>query len=55
MADKNNIYNDFLKGFWVALTNTSVYFKEHPFFAKSVENLKKNIDELLLSVDFSSF
>ena len=51
MADKNNIYGNFLKGLQVALTNTSVYFKEHPFFVRSVENLRKNIDELLLSVN----
>lgn len=47
MIDKANIYNSFLKCFRVALTNTSVYSKDHPFFIKSVKNLKDNIDELL--------
>jgi len=50
MIEKNRIYDDFLKSFRIALTNTSVYFKEHPLFVKSVDSLRKNINVLMLSV-----
>ena len=50
MVEKNETYDDFLKSFRIALTNTSVYFQEHPLFVKSVDNLRKNIGELLLSI-----
>ena len=51
MVEKNKTYDDFLKSLRIALTNTSMYFKEHPLFVKSVDSLKKNINTLLLSID----
>ncbi len=51
MVDKNETYDDFLTNFRIALTNTSVYFKEHPLFVKSVDNLRKDINKLLLSIN----
>lgn len=50
--DKNKIYDEFLKSLRIALTNASIYFKEHPIFVQSVENLKKNIDRLFSLVSF---
>jgi len=49
--DKSSVYDNFLKNFRIALTNTSVYFAEHPLFVKSVNNLRKNIEELLLLIN----
>jgi hypothetical protein len=40
----NDIYQDFIKKFKVALTNCSVYFPQHPIFSQSVNNFKKNIN-----------
>ena len=51
MAAKSKTYDDFLKSFRIALANTSVYFTEHPLFVKSVDNLRKNIGELLLLIN----
>jgi len=48
MVENNETYDNFLKSFRIALANTSVYFKEHPLFIKSIDNLRKNINELLL-------
>lgn len=49
MVEKSQAYDNFLKSFRIALTNTSVYFKEHPLFIKSIENLRNNINQLLFS------
>jgi len=51
MVEKNETYDDFLKSFRIALTNTSVYFNEHPLFVKSVDSLRKSINEFLLSIN----
>lgn len=51
MVEKNETYDDFLKSLRIALTNTSVYFKDHPLFVKSVDNLRKNIGGLLLLIN----
>jgi len=51
MAEKNESYDDFLKSFRIALNNTSVYFREHPLFVKSIDSLRENIDALLLSIN----
>tara|TARA_B100000315_G_C14566897_1_gene583406 strand:- start:64 stop:2004 length:1941 start_codon:yes stop_codon:yes gene_type:complete len=50
-VDKEAIYDDFLKSLRVALTNTSVYFKEHPLFLKAIGELKANTDKLLVISD----
>lgn len=44
--DKEKIIEDFFKSLKVSLNNTSIYFKEHPLFLKSVEDLKQKIDIL---------
>ncbi len=51
MAEKNEVYDDFLKSFRIALNNTSVYFREHPLFVKSIDSLRENINALLLSIN----
>lgn len=44
--DKEEALRDFLKGLRIAINNASVYFREHPYYIKSVENLKQKIDTL---------
>ncbi|MBU2251163.1 MAG: hypothetical protein KKH25_02810, partial [Candidatus Omnitrophica bacterium] len=44
--DNQGRYDLFLKSLRVALTNVSVYFREHPIFMKSVQDLKAKIDQL---------
>jgi hypothetical protein len=44
--DKIKVYDDFLKSLRIAMTNSSVYFKEHPLFIGSIENLQKNIKKV---------
>lgn len=39
--------NDFLKSLRTALTNTSVYFPEHPLFIKSIDDLKIKVTKVL--------
>lgn len=46
MMDKEKIIEDFFKSLKVALNNTSIYFKEHPLFLRSVKDLKQKIDIL---------
>ncbi|MCF7873913.1 MAG: hypothetical protein K9L84_00850 [Candidatus Omnitrophica bacterium] len=48
----NDIYQDFVKKFRVALTNCSVYFSEHPIFFQSIESFKENIDLLTRDKSF---
>ena len=48
--DKNEIYDSFLKSLRIALTNTSVYSKDHPLFIKSVDNLRIDINKLFTVV-----
>ena len=48
MVEKNETYDNFLKSFRIAMTNASVYFKGHPLFVKSIDNLRNHISELLL-------
>ncbi len=43
----NPAYEEFLKSLRVALTNTSVYFKEHPLYRKAVEDFRINIEKVL--------
>jgi hypothetical protein len=45
--DVNEKYSDFLKSLRIAVANSSVYFKEHPVFIKSVQQLKTKIDDIL--------
>jgi hypothetical protein len=40
----NDIYQNFVKRFKVALTNCSVYFPQHPIFSQSVNDFKKDIN-----------
>ncbi|MCF7886920.1 MAG: hypothetical protein K9L71_00710 [Candidatus Omnitrophica bacterium] len=42
----NDIYQNFVKKFKVALTNCSVYFPQHPIFSQSVNNFKKDINSI---------
>ncbi len=49
--NKEEALVEFLKGLRIALNNASVYFKEHPYFRKSVEEFKKKIDELFMFLD----
>ncbi len=42
--DKEEVLNDFLKGLRIVLNNASAYFKEHPYFRKSVEIFKQKMD-----------
>ena len=44
--DKIKVYDDFLKSLRVALTNSSVYFKEHPILAKSIQELKEHLGRI---------
>ncbi|MBN3040621.1 MAG: hypothetical protein JW867_05795 [Candidatus Omnitrophica bacterium] len=45
--EKEFAYDEFLKSMRVALTNTSVYFKEHPLYIKAVKEFKDNIEKIL--------
>lgn len=45
--DKITACQDFLKSLRVAINNTSIYFKDHPVFIKSVEDLIEKIYALL--------
>jgi hypothetical protein len=47
MDKEKNIIFEFLKSLRVALTNTSVYFNEHPLYAKAVSECKKSLDKVL--------
>ncbi|MEW5758658.1 MAG: hypothetical protein AB1755_04210 [Candidatus Omnitrophota bacterium] len=49
--DKNEAIEDFLKTLRICLTNASVYFKEHPLFNKSLQDL---YDKLLIIFNFLS-
>ena len=44
--NKEEALQDFLGSFKTSLNNASVYFKEHPIFIRSIEDLKKKIDSL---------
>ncbi|MCK4912250.1 MAG: hypothetical protein KAS05_00845 [Candidatus Omnitrophica bacterium] len=44
--DKNETYDNFLKSLRIALANTSIYSNDHPLFLKSVDMLRKSIEEL---------
>ncbi|MCF7908750.1 MAG: hypothetical protein K9L86_07775 [Candidatus Omnitrophica bacterium] len=44
--DKQKQYESFLKSLRVALTNVSIYFKDHPIFVKSTQDLKRKIVDL---------
>jgi hypothetical protein len=44
--DKEEALIEFLKGLRISLNNASVYFKEHPFYLKSVQEFKQKIDAL---------
>ena len=46
-----NIHNGFLNLLKAAISNSSVYFEDHPILTKSVQNLKKNIDETILEMN----
>ena len=48
--DKNEVCQSFLKRLQVAVSNASIYFKEHPVFMKSVEDLKSKTDSFLTIV-----
>jgi hypothetical protein len=48
-VDKDQIVEDFFRSLRVALTNAFSYPKDHPYFIKSVENFKLQL-ELILSV-----
>ena len=57
--NKEIVFADFFKSLNTALKNSSVYFKEHPVFIKSVREMKKHIDTLLdfvspLRISFTS-
>lgn len=45
--DKKEAIADFLKSFELSLKQSSIYFKEHPAFIKSVEDVKQKVDMLL--------
>lgn len=45
--NKDETIIDFLKGLRIVLNNASAYFKEHPYFKKSVEIFKQKTDALL--------
>jgi len=47
--DNISIYDDFLKNLKTAITNISVYFKDHPIVIKSINDLKENIDKIFSS------
>ncbi|MCF7877035.1 MAG: hypothetical protein K9M14_01735 [Candidatus Omnitrophica bacterium] len=42
----DNLYQDFVKSFNVALTNCSVYFPTHPIFSQSISQFKEKIKSL---------
>jgi hypothetical protein len=46
--DKEEALIEFLKGLRISLNNASVYFKEHPFYIKSVQEFKQKINDLLV-------
>jgi len=46
--NKEEALDDFLRGLRIALNNASVYSKDHPYYLKSVENLKQNLDNILV-------
>src|SRR3989338_3247858 len=46
--DKEDAIIDFLKGLRIVLNNASAYFKEHPYFRKSVGIFKQKVDRLFL-------
>jgi len=45
------MYDDFLKNLKTAVTNISVYFKDHPLVTKSIDGLKESINKIFSSVD----
>jgi hypothetical protein len=56
--DKETAYLEFFKSLKVAFNNAAAYFKEHPYYIKSVEVLKSKAEELLnyanpIKVNFS--
>ncbi len=46
-VDKEQILNDFFRSLRATLTNSFSYPKNHPYFIKSVENFKAELDKLL--------
>ncbi|MBD3264141.1 MAG: hypothetical protein GF375_03455, partial [Candidatus Omnitrophica bacterium] len=46
--EKDKLYEDLLKSLKVAITNSSVYFKEHPLFIRSVEEFKRKTEQVFL-------
>lgn len=44
--EKEEAINEFLKGLRIVLNNASAYFKEHPYFIKSVKDFKQKVDQL---------
>jgi len=49
--NKVAVYDEFLKSFRIAITNTAIYFKEHPLFIKSVQDLKSKINRIFSTVN----
>ena len=47
LVNKEEIIEDFFRSLRVALTNAFSYPKDHPYFIKSVENLKLKLETLL--------
>lgn len=46
--DKEEAIIDFLKGLRIVINNASAYFKEHPYFRKSVGIFKQKVNQLFL-------
>jgi len=46
IVDKHKAYDYFLKSLRIAIANTSVYFEGHPFFRKSIDDLRLKINDL---------
>jgi hypothetical protein len=51
-VDKDEALFDFLKGLRIVLNNASAYPKDHPYFAKSVDDFKQKLDSLLAKNDY---
>lgn len=45
--DKDELLEDFFRTLKIAVTNAFTYSKDHPYFVKSVDNLKIKLDQLL--------
>lgn len=44
--DKEEALNEFLRGLRIVFNNATAYHKDHPYFIKSVENFKQQLDTL---------